>query len=100
VQLKKSLQCAPDIVDAVKKIDNDHSDALIEDIDLCTGLVDRLQEGISSDPPLSVKEGGIINDGFHETLDEYRHASKNGKDWIASLQQKEREETGIKSLKV
>src|SRR5699024_2205058 len=97
---KKSLQCVPEIIDAVRKLNDDYANALIADIDLCENLVDRLQEGIMEDPPLSIKEGGIINNGFNETLDEYRDASRNGKDWIIALQQKEREETGIKSLKV
>lgn len=100
VQLKKSLQRVPEIITAVRKLENREADGLIRDIDCCHDLVRRLDEGLVDDPPLSVKEGGIIKDGYNETLDEYRDASKNGKDWIASLQQQEREETGIKSLKV
>jgi DNA mismatch repair protein MutS len=63
-------------------------------------LADLLERAINENPPVSVKEGGIIKDGFNQTLDQYRDASKNGKSWIASLEQKEREITGIKSLKV
>lgn len=100
VQLKKSLQRVPRLTETVKQMDNPYADRMLQHIDMCEALVGRLEAGIADDPPLSVKEGGIIKDGFHETLDEYREASKSGKDWIASLQQREREETGIKSLKV
>ncbi|HET7578090.1 MAG TPA: DNA mismatch repair protein MutS [Bacillales bacterium] len=100
VQLKKSLERVPAIIEAVRELDNHQADQILKNIDLCEELVQKLQEGIMDDPPLSIKEGGIIKDGYHEQLDEYRDASKNGKDWIASLQQSEREATGIKSLKV
>ena len=59
-----------------------------------------LKEAIADHPPLSVKEGDIIRDGFNERLDELRYAKKNGKDWIAALELKERERTGIKGLKI
>ncbi|HEU5141321.1 MAG TPA: DNA mismatch repair protein MutS [Bacillales bacterium] len=100
VQLKKSLERVPEIIEAVRKLDNPKADQITENIDLCEQLVQNLEEGLVDDPPLSVKEGGLIRDGFNEKLGEYRDASKNGKEWIASLQQSEREATGIKSLKV
>src|SRR5205085_8516680 len=56
--------------------------------------------GIVEEPPLSVKEGGMIRDGFHAALDELRQAMREGKDWIARLQQQEIERTGVASLKV
>src|SRR5690606_2205660 len=59
-----------------------------------------LQRGIMDDPPMSIKEGSIIKDGFNETLDKYRDASRNGKKWIAELEKREKEETNIKSLKI
>lgn len=100
VQLRRSLERVPAITGAVKKLNSDQANTLLADIDLCEALVERLRAAIVEDPPLSIKEGGIVNDGFNEKLDEYRDASKNGKDWIASLQQQEREATGVKSLKV
>ena len=51
-------------------------------------------------PPISLKEGNMIQDGYNEELDRYRDASRNGKTWIAQLEREEREKTGIKSLKV
>ncbi len=63
-------------------------------------LVDLLGRAIVDDPPLGVKEGGMIRDGFDPSLDELRQATRSGKDWIAKLQAEEIERTGIASLKV
>jgi DNA mismatch repair protein MutS len=63
-------------------------------------LVDLISRAIVEDPPLSVKEGGLIRDGFDSALDELRAATRGGKDWIAKLQQDEIARTGIQSLKV
>ncbi|HET7626685.1 MAG TPA: DNA mismatch repair protein MutS [Verrucomicrobiae bacterium] len=63
-------------------------------------LVELISRGIVDEPPLALKEGGIIRDGFDAALDELRNAMRGGKDWIAKLQQDEIERTGIASLKV
>ena len=63
-------------------------------------LVDLIGRAIVDEPPLALKEGGMIRDGFDPALDELRHAMRGGKDWIAQLQQEEIERTGISSLKV
>jgi len=63
-------------------------------------LVDLISRGIVDDPPLALKEGGMIRDGFDSLLDELRSATRGGKDWIAKLQADEMARTGIPSLKV
>jgi DNA mismatch repair protein MutS len=63
-------------------------------------LAELIGRAISEEPPLALKEGGLIRDGFDAALDELRGASRSGKDWIAKLQQDEIERTGIASLKV
>ncbi|MEJ7443015.1 DNA mismatch repair protein MutS, partial [Staphylococcus warneri] len=63
-------------------------------------LLELLEESLVEEPPISVKDGGLFKTGFNEQLDEYLEASKNGKNWLAELQAKERERTGIKSLKI
>jgi len=63
-------------------------------------LVELIARAIADEPPLALKEGGLIRDGFSAELDELRSASRGGKDWIAQLQQREIERTGIASLKV
>ncbi|HIH00824.1 TPA: DNA mismatch repair protein MutS [Thermoplasmata archaeon] len=59
-----------------------------------------IERGISDDPPTSLKDGGMIKDGFDPALDELRKTSRDGRNWIASLERSERERTGIKSLKL
>jgi DNA mismatch repair protein MutS len=63
-------------------------------------LVELIAVAVVDEPPLALKEGGLIRDGFHAELDELRSASSSGKDWIAKLQQQEIERTGIPSLKI
>ena len=63
-------------------------------------IVELLTKAIVDEPPAMTKEGGIFREGYHAPLDELRNASRAGKDWIAQLQQKTIEETGIKSLKI
>src|ERR1700680_3103885 len=63
-------------------------------------LVELISRAILDEPPLAVKEGGLIRDGFEPALDELRTAMRGGKDWIAKLQQDEITRTGIQSLKV
>lgn len=71
-----------------------------DQLDPLTELTDLLTRAIHPDAPLVITEGGIINDGYSPMLDEYRAAATNGKQWILELEQKEREETGIKNLRV
>jgi DNA mismatch repair protein MutS len=63
-------------------------------------VVDLIARAIADEPSLALKEGGLIRDGFDPALDELRHATRDGKDWIARLQQQEIENTGITSLKI
>ncbi|MDB6035173.1 MAG: mismatch repair protein MutS, partial [Verrucomicrobiales bacterium] len=63
-------------------------------------LVELIGRAVADEPPLALKEGGIIRDGFDPALDELRNANREGKDWLAKLQQDEIERTGIPSLKV
>ncbi len=63
-------------------------------------LKQLLAHAITDHPPITIKEGDVIRDGYNEKLDELRYASRNGKDWIMQLEQKERELTGIKNLKI
>lgn len=74
--------------------------ALGRQLDLCTDIEALLSMAITDHPPISIKEGDVIRDSYNEQLDQYRYASRNGKDWIAQLEQKERELTGIKNLKI
>lgn len=100
VQLRRSLEQVPAIIDIVETLQNDYASFLFAHIDRCEQLLELLQKSIVDDPPFSVKEGGMIRNGYNEELDKYRDARTNGKTWIAELERREREATGIKSLKV
>ena len=63
-------------------------------------LYDLIDRAIDEDAPLTISDGNIIRSGYNATLDTYRDTMKHGKEWIAALQQQEREQTGISSLKI
>ena len=100
LQLKQSLEQVPDIKHVLLSIENDSLQQLIAGIDPCEDIHALIEQAISEDPPISITEGGMIKEGYDEKLDEYRYISKNGKAWLAQLEQQERDATGIKSLKI
>ena len=61
---------------------------------------DLVSRAIVDDPPVSLRDGGIIKEGYHEETDKLRHAKTEGKTWLAQLESRERDKTGIKNLKV
>ncbi|MCM3761342.1 DNA mismatch repair protein MutS [Alkalihalobacillus oceani] len=99
-QLKRSLQSIPLIKQTITAIDPKLAARWFREDEFIEKLVDLLETSLVDDPPISVTEGGMIRDGFHQELDSYRDASKNGKQWIAELEQREKRETGVKSLKI
>jgi DNA mismatch repair protein MutS len=98
--LRDSLTALPDLKTALSTC----SSALLQNVcgqmDLCEELRRHLTDALIELPPASATEGGFIKDGYSEELDRLRGSSRQGKDWIASLETRERERTGIKSLKV
>lgn len=100
IQLKESLKQVPGIKQLVASLAHKKAKERAERIDPCGDVLELLEGALYENPPISVKEGNLIKDGYNQKLDEYRDASRNGKDWIARLEQQEREYTGIRSLKV
>lgn len=98
--LKTSLRQAPAIIQACAGSSSSTLRYIAESMDACEDLADTIDRAISDEPPVSVREGGIIKTGYHERLDELREAGMNGKRWIAELEAAERQITGIKSLKI
>lgn len=97
LRLIKTLKCAPDIFSLF-----DDCDAFphFHKVDPCSDLLEMLDGAIVEDPPISIRDGGIFVDGYHEHLDEVRKIGRSGKQWILDLETKERERTQIKSLKI
>jgi DNA mismatch repair protein MutS len=84
----------------MKDFDDPFLQSIRSRIDTLEDLYDLLDRSINEQPPVTITEGGIIKDGYHEKVDKLRDASSNGKKWIADLQEQEREKTGIKNLKI
>lgn len=97
LRLVKTLEHAPQIFDIMKECPSYQE---FQQIDPCTSLYDVLKGAIIENPPLHVKDGGVFVDGYHEELDRLREIGKNGKHWILELEAKEKERTGVKSLKI
>ncbi len=100
VQLKQSLEKLPEIKAILSGFQGEEINKLADKILFPNQLVDLLNTSLVDNPPISIKEGSIIKDGYHSQLDTYRDASRNGKQWIAELELKEKKETNIKSLKI
>ncbi|MFD2045726.1 DNA mismatch repair protein MutS [Ornithinibacillus salinisoli] len=100
IQLKKSLEKIPVLKETLKHFNHKQIDKLAESLVFPEHIVSLLDISLVDDPPVSIKEGSIIKDGYHQQLDTYRDASRNGKQWIAELEKKEKQDTKIKSLKI
>ncbi|MDX8047015.1 DNA mismatch repair protein MutS [Gracilibacillus sp. S3-1-1] len=100
IQLKRSLAKIPFIKETLKQFDNKAIKQLVEKIDDLPDLLELLDVSIAEDPPIAITEGNLLKDGYNQELDGFRDASRNGKHWIAELEQKEKVETNIKSLKI
>ncbi len=73
---------------------------ILENLDTLEDIWKLIEDAIEEEPPIAVKEGGIIKAGYHEEVDRLRHAKTEGKTWLAELETKEREKTGIKTMKI
>lgn len=98
--LGASLSRVPDIRQLLSGAESEAVRSILDQLDPLAELTDLLQRAIHPDAPLAITEGNIIRPGYSAQLDEYREASANGKQWILDMEQKEREETGIKNLRI
>lgn len=99
IQLKHSISEIPNIKALLNSM-NQNTLVQVNQLEPLDDLLDILEQSLVEEPPISVKDGGLFKVGFNTQLDEYLEASKNGKTWLAELQAKERQRTGIKSLKI
>ena len=98
--LKSSLMQIPDIKQLIKNSNSKLLRELENRLDACDDLAKLIDSAIVDDPPIQIKEGGIIKEGYNSEVDEYKKASTEGKTWLLQLEQREKEETGIKNLRV
>lgn len=97
LQLVATLEHAKPILDLAISLDSYPEFSQVPD---CQELYNEIKNAIVENPPLTLKEGGVFNDGYNQELDEVRRIAKKGKDFILELEAKERERTGVKSLKI
>ena len=100
IQLKTSLMQVPQIRQLLSGINQGEWNDLLVDMEPMDDLVELIEKAIKDEAPLQITEGNVIKDGYSEQLDQYREAMTNGKTWLAELEAREREATGIKTLKV
>ena len=100
IAMKTSLEVFPDLLEALKNYDSSPLQAYLETWDNLDSVHDLIDQNIMDDPPLSLKEGNLIKPGCNEELDRLKNITRQGKNWIASLEQEEKEKTGIPVLKV
>lgn len=100
VALKTSLRQVPQIKELCACSGSSTLQGIAASMDEAKDLADMIDTAVADDPPVSVRDGGIIKAGYHARLDELREAGANGKRWIAELEAAERQATGIKSLKI
>ena len=100
ISFKTSIQYLPYIKDILAQFSKGVLAKMAGDLDTLEDLHELLEASIEEDPPIPIKEGGIIKEGFDEEIDHLKKAKTDGKTWLAELEEREREKTGIKNLKV
>ena len=100
VQLKRSLQNIPSIKENLEKLNLDLTNSISSKINPHRDLFELLDASLVENPPLTIKDGGMIKEGYSKELDEIKNISKNSKDWLKNYEQEEKDKLGIKNLKI
>ena len=100
ISFRNSLEMLPHIKYILTEMHEELLQQICEELDTLEDLYQLLNESIMEEPPLAMKEGGIIKDGYDADVDMLRQAKTEGKNWLAQLEEEEREKTGIRNLKV
>ena len=100
IALLNSLKMLPHIKTVIQDFKSPLFKEITEDLDVLDDITSLIDNSINEDPPINIKEGGIIKEGYNEEVDRLRKAKTEGKTWLAELETKEKEKTGIKGLKI
>ncbi|MDE7308017.1 MAG: DNA mismatch repair protein MutS [Lachnospiraceae bacterium] len=100
IAFKNSLSMLPHIKRILDSFENLLLNKINQDMDALLDITELIERAVLEEPPTQIKEGGIIKEGYHEEVDKLRHAKTDGKGWLADLEAKERERTGVKTLKI
>ncbi len=98
--LSASLKRIPGIRELLSNVSSEEMVRIRDELNPLEDLTDLLERAVHPDAPVVITEGGIIREGYSEVLDEYREAQTSGKQWILDLEAREREETGIRNLRI
>lgn len=100
ISLKNSIMQLPNLKDAIKNVNSEFLRNVDAELDVLTDIYELIEASIVEEPPLTVKEGGLIKKGYKPEIDELIEATTNGKQWLANVEIREKELTGIKTLKI
>ena len=100
IAFRTSLEMLPHMKTVLAGFEKDLLVNIREDMDGLEDICAWIQNAIEEDPPITIREGGIIKDGYDDTIDMLRNAKRDGKQWLAALEEEDRERTGIKNLKI
>lgn len=100
IAFRNSLKMLPHIKTVLKDFEKGLLSEINDSIDGLSDICALIDSSIIEDPPISIRDGGIIKDGFDETIDNLRHAKTEGKNWLMQLEEEDRARTGIKNLKI
>ncbi len=100
IAFRNSLEMLPAVKSVLKGFEKEELQEIENDIDSLEDVYQLIQKSIEEEPPVTIREGGIIKDGFDETIDRLRGAKRDGKNWLAELEEQDRERTGIKNLRI
>ena len=100
ISLKNSIMQLPNLKDAIKNVNSEFLKNVDVELDVLTDIYELIEASIVEEPPLTVKEGGLIKKGYKPEIDELIEATTNGKQWLANVEIREKELTGIKNLKI
>ncbi|MCT4611858.1 MAG: DNA mismatch repair protein MutS [Clostridia bacterium] len=100
ISLKSSLEFLPHIKTVLSEMESKYVKDILERLDTLSDIYKLIDDSIVEDAPFSVREGGIIKTGYNDDIDKYRSAKTEGKNWIAKLENEEKEKTGIKNIKI
>ena len=100
ISFKSSLQMLPHIKCILSDLESPLLKELYDELDTLEELCTLIEYAIEDEPPLAMKEGGIIKSGYNEDVDKLRNAKTEGKTWLAEVEEEEREKTGIKNLRI
>ena len=100
IAFKNSLMMLPHIKNILGQFDCELINEINEEMDGLSDIASVIEDAIVEEPPIAIREGGIIKEGFNEEVDKLREAKTKGKEWIADLESYERDRTGVKSLKI